>query len=493
MDRQTHPLYFILGVALAVLFLSPWLAVAEVQQIPSAQLGPQVFTNASSGHLRIDNFTPITYDANADEYKIPVVSVTPVTTVDPAKAAQGDATPQTIYVGKEIVATVPGTDMVKLADGTYTQYGTPSSTLADAASSASEPAPPEIGDLVTVYKVNENTRLGCTGEGYGTPVKMILTALPGSTYGNVFTASAYEYDTSMPARGYPGEPAFLRSTTAFAYVVGYDAATDTFTGASFNASCPPDQNGTVTYPGDPVLTSDGLGTALGPDLSDAGNNGLADDFDKACQSGSTCYFGDVSISQGDVDTFISTNSGSVGGVISDTISDGVTAGQTDGTTGTGEQLIQQGQLAGIQNTLNGIKGGTDLLDDIKENTEVNNTGYGTMEDVPESEHPTGFTGEQTGLITAEADQLIDGIKNDAAALVESIKGHYPFAAFGQLQTFIDDISGSPVAPVITFPVGFGQSVTLDFAVWDGVATVFRAMAASFLGVGIMLFLMKIWV
>ena len=94
--------------------------------------------NLTSGRVYLSYSSTPSYDVATDTYLVPAVIGEEVSAPDPVTAAHGDATPKTKIVGNPIVLKIPGTDLVKLADGTYTNVS-PSSSLSNAYDSATIP------------------------------------------------------------------------------------------------------------------------------------------------------------------------------------------------------------------------------------------------------------------------------------------------------------------------------------------------------------------
>lgn len=241
-----------------------------------------------SGRTILWGDTP-TYNAQDNKYTFQGYMAQPVNAPDPAAAATGDMTlhPGFIVNPKQIVAEVPGTNLVKLADGTYTNLYpdiVPSITLEDVYNDLSTPAPPTNGacfQIRTPYEYSAKTPA------------IHINAFDGPPYSVVHTVSQ-PYVNNISA----GDAIRLPDNkTAFVSSVNYTSGQITgelVTEGTYCGQSDSLYDGSPTPPGPAELAG-----GLEPFLDDAPGNGLAEDFDKACVEGD-CNFPAPGVSNDDV-------------------------------------------------------------------------------------------------------------------------------------------------------------------------------------------------
>ena len=281
--------------------------------------------NTASGRMYLyysDTVTP-TYDPASQSYHVPAVSGEWVNAPDPVAAATGDATNKTKLVGNEVVVSIPGTDIVKLADGTYTNT-VPSPTLVSAFESATPPDKDEYsgvplvgGNLTASYCGGMQEYPGATVSSeypyqvtLSNQISYVTTSLTNRapaplpyTSANGLQVSNFTLPFSMPANSGNGWTAsslgmigcvpyklyFNISGNSTVYLrflkTGGSGTNYSYYSSNFT-SVPviPFDPAAFQEGGGPVTSSD-LADALAPHLSDWRNNGLDSDFKQAAENG----------------------------------------------------------------------------------------------------------------------------------------------------------------------------------------------------------------
>ena len=346
---------FFVGLA-ALLVCIPVTSAAlqtfEVYQDPSGN--PVVFeTQGKRTYINIGGSVP-TYDPASDQYSVPAVIGEEVSVPDPARAAQGDATTKPVIVGNPVVMKLPGTDLVKLADGTWTNT-TPSSTLASAAVDSSN-SQPTYDNVPYFDQVGQREGYFTLPGGYRTSVSFRqLDDIVRVTFSSPTVYSSNGF-SCQDRYGRPDGFYFHPTLGSYAYACVGGVPSD---GGVIEINFTPFDSGHINPAA--TLTSASLANALLDALNQWSQNGLADDFRQVAENGSPTTDGLAPSSQ-DIQDWIGANGKAVKEAISSGIRDGFGTSITDGTN-TGAQEQTSGQLTGIQDTLNGI---SDKLDDIKD-------------------------------------------------------------------------------------------------------------------------------
>lgn len=321
---------------------------------------------------------PPSYDDATDSYIVPGHSVTDVSAPSADAVANGDVTPHNQTIGTPVAIRVPGTDVFKLADGSYVN-ASPSQTLQDAYDSLSSGVPepsilnptnlPLIGDVLANLPYCDSRGFNCNGTVSAKITSDFTTTTTCTSY--LFkTNEYYYYSTGVK---YVYEDTKPESCTYDHYY------TIKFAPAALTSNPP-------TYP-ESTPDSNQLGNVLQPQLPDWTNNGLLNDFIQACSEGGNCTVAGGDISQQDVDTWITNNNTVVNNGINNLISGGSSASQTDGTN-TGAQQQQTGQLAGIQQGINRLN---DTLGDIEDKLDEGYELTGSTSLPQDNTYSTDFT------------------------------------------------------------------------------------------------------
>lgn len=299
------------------------------------------------------------YDAASDTYNVPAYSVTTVDAPDPEAVAYGDVTEQSQTIGGPVTVSVPGTDILKLADGTYTNAA-PSQTLAD----AYESFPPSIpysdpASLLdtthTVYWSSPYTTYPCYQQ-LATPAHVTLNSVKDTLVAcgsDAIPATHSCLPTIVNVGGY-----YSSVVNQGLGSLGCSATSNGYQITRFNATATTDPDTEFT----PTVTSADLAPILAPSQPDFANNGLAGDYLAACAAGANCTVAGGDITSNDVDTWNSTNTQVINDAISDAIQSGATTAITDGSN-TGAHQQQTGQLAGILSALNKLNNTADDIED----------------------------------------------------------------------------------------------------------------------------------
>lgn len=226
------------------------------------------------------------YDAATDTYHVPAVIGEEISVPDPTRTALGDASNKSIIVGNPIVLKLPGSDMVKLAAGSFANFsGTVSDTLLSAADIASD-NPPSYNNLpyfLFTQATADSMYMGTPN--FQPPIPFYATLINSSGVIVRFTfltsASGYGFGYSSCQTVFGLPPNTLFSSTNFNPIWifqtgGCFATTYLGTTLSFDSS--------KFTPGG--LTSTSLASQLLPSLSGWRNNGLDNDFKQAAENGS---------------------------------------------------------------------------------------------------------------------------------------------------------------------------------------------------------------
>jgi len=292
------------------------------------------------------------YDAASDSYHIPAAVTTTVMVPESSAVASGDATLHPVTVGQTAIVAVPGTDIMQLADGTYTN-AVPSSTLSNALAGLGSGIPiPTAADLTATLPVGTVLSVpyaGQLGESPTSPHKIKITGSWSSIPVNSSSqlGSGFYFDNT-----YCIIYVFLgMSGTTYTYKKMFASRTD--------ASLLPETD----FPDN--ATSAGLADALAVDQPSFASNGLAQDYLSACAASQNCTVVQGDMTDTDINTWITNNDDAVAGAVASSIAAGASASAMDGTN-TGAQQQTTGQLAGIQSAINR---GNDKLDDIKDELE----------------------------------------------------------------------------------------------------------------------------
>jgi hypothetical protein len=304
------------------------------------------------------------YDPASDTYNVPAYSVTTVDAPDPEAVAYGDVTEQSQTIGGPVTVSVPGTDILKLADGTYTNAA-PSQTLADAFASVDQEQDGTLNGY-PYYECSSETIDGilhhcASGTDFTWP--QYYAYVPGDA---TVPLSAYGFTLGNVVSGYNCLSRYgMIANDLYRYPAGYTTqfviciqdATSCRKVFKVAASYADPSLAETTSPDSPTLAN-----ALTPSQPDFANNGLAGDYLAACAAGANCTVAGGDITSNDVDTWNSTNTQVINDAISDAIQSGATTAITDGSN-TGAHQQQTGQLAGILSALNKLNNTADDIED----------------------------------------------------------------------------------------------------------------------------------
>ncbi len=273
--------------------------------------------NTATGGVRLSYSGTPTYDAQNDTYNVPTVIGEEVSAPDPARAAQGDATSKPVIVGNPVTMTLPGTDLVKLADGTWTNEGaSPSETLSTALATVTEQ--PDTVDTAAVGDVfsadGEQTCRRITDK-----VSLPINGTSGVNCAGL--AAGYPYSTPFG----PSQTSMIDNFCVMgpctdelqANGILYNFSYTKHCIMSVSAPCPSTYHPDGTSPG-----SSDLANALIPALPDWGNNGIAEDFKKAAENGAPSIDG-LGPTSADIDNWKLQNQSNVNNTISSGLGSGI--------------------------------------------------------------------------------------------------------------------------------------------------------------------------
>lgn len=380
-DRIKKTALFVGNSLAALLIFRPVIseAVQAYDVYEDSSGNPVVFeTQGNRTYINIGGPVP-TYDPASKSYHVSAVSGELVTAPDPVAVAAGDATNKTKVVGNEVVASIPGTDIVKLANGTYTN-AQPSPLLAQTFEAQTD-IPDSWQD--TIHH-RTSVSLSC---GSLTP----KTTPHGVTYADLCSVSADPVTgtiTTVPGCFIPQDTLYNGmscsggvinfQTLYWSYKTNSWVVQDSKpVGSGFSVGIQMQMLGSaVPYMGNytpdpgsepvpPITppTAEELAAALAPHLSNWHNNGLDNDLINAAKSGgNTTIVSGTTTTTTEINSWVTSNGGAVKDAISSGISSGFNTSIADGTN-TGAQQQTSGQLSGIQDSLNGI---SDKLDDLKD-------------------------------------------------------------------------------------------------------------------------------
>ncbi len=276
--------------------------------------------STASGQVRLSHSGTPTYDSQNDTYNVPAVIGEEVSAPDPARAAQGDATSKPVIVGNQVGMTLPGTDMVQLANGIWTNNGAPpSETLTTALESVTEQP-----DTVLTLAVNDI--FSNDGDQTCKKVTSVITYPRATIAANgcdIFYNSMFPFNTTFGHSTNPAQTEFHVATGCEPLIDhGYTYAI-TFVRTAIqctSAPCPSNYNPSPSPP-----SSDDLAGALTTALNNWSNNhaDLAQDFKNAAENGNPFFPDGSEPSQADIDNWKLQNQSNVNNTISSGLGSGI--------------------------------------------------------------------------------------------------------------------------------------------------------------------------
>jgi len=401
-----------------------------------------VFSQHDGGRMYIGGVDP-TYDETSQS--IDVTGVAGQVRSVPSVNADGTISVSNKIIGNEVVEHIPGTDIVKLADGTYTN-GTPSQTLLDAADEAATPVDP-------TYDGHPFHR--CQGDGSGYYDCGSGNKLQADSYFEMLNAQGTRVDFrialgSIYDEGVGGQAPFGTNNTFFGGVFRYVSAQlpSYYNGQKMTSA-------TVTYDQTKLdegtegeLTAETLLPVLQPLLPDYLNNGIKEDLEQSGNLGGGTTTGTAPTGP-DIDGFLKNIYDQINGDINtDMIGPGIGSGTPadDANIGGNQQLHLDNQQ---------------MLDGLKKLTDSK-----AIEDDP-TKYPTegSMAGKFSGDFEdpGEADSLADKLTDFSG----EVQDRFP----GITATAITPSGASSVLDAGNFEF-FGAQIplTIDFAPFGWVIT-----------------------
>lgn len=313
--KQGH----LIKTAIAVgIFLAISVEAFGVTAFDPSQVSQSI--NTATGQVRLSYPGTPTYDAQNDTYTVPAVIGEEVSAPDPARAAQGDATSKPVIVGNQVGMTLPGADMLNLANGAWVNSipsASPSPTLTQAIDSIANVQQTsndiKVGDIFSLdgdQSCRQITALD-TGEQdmcFMTCADVKAAMFPdsnplGSSVGGNFIANNAGNVLTSCVQTTPSHCVHIKWTVVF----------------SAPSSCP--SNFDISKPPAPP-TSDELAAAITTALDNWSSNGLAEDFKNAAENGSPSIDG-VGPTSDDIDNWKLQNQNNANNTISSGLGSGI--------------------------------------------------------------------------------------------------------------------------------------------------------------------------
>jgi len=477
-------LYFLLGFLLVFLPVRYCFALTDYdQQFLNSLNYVAIPSSSATGHTYIGP-GPTTFDQGTAKFDTPMLSgeFRNVPKVDP----NGTLTNQRKFVADAIVASIPGTNLVQLANGTWTNQGaSPSATLSAAYSAAQQAASNPTYDnspaqecvyfspsMSTIQGTTQNTCPNFVGGGkviwWNTPTTKIVSTLSATK------------NTSSPGLGaqYTCQNYYnLVAGTVYYATSGSGSlfkCTNSPTGPNIE-NYPGVSGSSVNYdqskfvPGSGVVTPSGLATALQSYQGNHSTNGLDQDYANAINKGSgTTYNSTVTTS--DIDTFV-TNSYNTANT---TINNKVATAMTNGTDGEKGQ-VAAGQLNSLeqQKTNDNLENIGKKLDSINTNTGNISDQMNTASD--QANYPS-VDGQFDGTFSdpGQAESLTDKLTN----FTNTVKASLPDISSTSITSSSPSSSISADIQILGATIPFN----LDFAPYKWILNALGAIFVFFSGI-----------